>query len=329
MVIALYSEGYSFRRISERLGVPKSTASDIVNRFKTTNSVENCHRSGRPPICTPRDERNLIRLVTQNRRASSTQLSHEWKLSNGKQASPSTVRKTLQAHNMQYKAAVKKPRLSNRHVLARRDFCNRVKTWSKYHWRRVKFSDEMNIEVDNRKNRVMIRRRPSEKYHPDCIVQRTKQGSGSLGIWACMDFDGICGFRIFDGRLNQHAYLDILNRELLPTITREQMNGIQSVFQQDNAPCHRAKTVEKWFTDNKITKLTWPANSPDLNCIENLWSWLDSQISKANPQNLDQLKSCVVNHLENVPKSIIENLIDSMPNRINECLKNKGGITRY
>jgi transposase len=144
-----------------------------------------------------------------------------------------------------------------------------------------------------------------------------------------MDFDGICGFRIFDGRLNQHAYLDILNRELLPTITREQMNGIQSVFQQDNAPCHRAKTVEKWFTDNKITKLTWPANSPDLNCIENLWSWLDSQISKANPQNLDQLKSCVVNHLENVPKSIIENLIDSMPNRINECLKNKGGITRY
>ncbi len=94
IIIALYSEGYPFRRISERLGVPKSTASDIVNRFKTTNSVENCHRSGRPPICTPRDERNLIRLVTQNRRASSTQLSHEWKLSNGKQASPSTVRKT-------------------------------------------------------------------------------------------------------------------------------------------------------------------------------------------------------------------------------------------
>ena len=40
------------------------------------------------------------------------------------------------------------------------------------------FSDEMNIEVDNRKNRIMIRRQPSEKYNLDCIGQRTKQGSG-------------------------------------------------------------------------------------------------------------------------------------------------------
>ena len=44
-------------------------------------------------------------------------------------------------------------------------FCKTVKSWSKAKWRQVLFSDEMNIEVDNRKNRIKIRRMPSEKYN--------------------------------------------------------------------------------------------------------------------------------------------------------------------
>ncbi|CAF0954109.1 unnamed protein product [Brachionus calyciflorus] len=45
----------------------------------------------------------------------------------------------------------------------------------------------MNIEVDNRKNRICIRRNTAEKYNQDCIIKRTKQGSGSIGIWCCMN----------------------------------------------------------------------------------------------------------------------------------------------
>ena len=101
------------------------------------------------------------------------------------------------------------------------------------------------------------------------------------------------------------------------------------MFQQDNAPCHRAKLVKDWFQDQNIEVLAWPANSPDLNCIENLWSWLDKEIAKQESRSLDELKEIVPNILNNVPKSILENLIDSMPNRINQCLKNKGASTRY
>ena len=57
----------------------------------------------------------------------------------------------------------------------------------------------MNIEVDNRKNRIVIRRQPSEKYNLDCIVQRTKQGSGSIRIWCCMTYYGLGMFKLFDG----------------------------------------------------------------------------------------------------------------------------------
>ncbi|CAF1039658.1 unnamed protein product [Brachionus calyciflorus] len=101
------------------------------------------------------------------------------------------------------------------------------------------------------------------------------------------------------------------------------------IFQKDNAHSHRAKIVTEWFTDKEIECPKWPANSPDLNCIENLWSWLDRELAKEGPRSFGELKEIVPEMLERVPKKVIENLVDSMPRRINACMKNKGGVTRY
>ncbi len=94
----------------------------------------------------------------------------------------------------------------------RKQFCMMYKAWLKQQWHNVIFSDEMNIELDKRKCRVLISSRlPQEKYNTDCILQRTKQCSGSIRVWACMGHRGDVFFKMLTERLKQFEYIPILS----------------------------------------------------------------------------------------------------------------------
>ena len=327
-IIRLSGTGLSQRKVAEMIGCGQNTVKTTLQRYKEHQTVKNLHRTGRNPISNKRDKRNLISMVKKDRRLTAAQLALDWCLSNGKQASPSHVQKVLQQHNNMWRPACKKPRLTEKHKKTRLEFANKLKDWPKERYRNILWSDEMNVEVDMRKKGIKLRRTTDEKFNPDCIVERTKQGSGSIGIWACMSYDGVKLFKLFNGRLNAQAYQEILENYLMPSI--DLMDDKDNViFQQDNAPCHTAHKIRDFFIENNINTMRWPPNSPDLNCIENLWSWLDHHLSKIQIRGLDQLQEEIHKLLSNVPVQICNNLVDSMPTRINECRRNKDGITRY
>ena len=143
-----------------------------------------------------------------------------------------------------------------------------------------------------------------------------------------MSYDGVKFFKLFQGRLNAEAYQEILENYLIPSIDLMD-NKEDVIFQQDNAPCHTAHKIRDFFNANNIKTMNWPPNRPDLSCIENLWSWLDTKLSKIQIFNLDQLQEEITRILNNVPLEICNNLVDSMPNRLKECRLNRGGTTRY
>ena len=77
--------------------------------------------------------------------------------------------------------------------------------------------------------------------------------------------------------MNIKAYLQIIERKVCRELSDLQPRAI---FQQDSAPCHKAKMITNCFKQMKITVLDWPGNSPDLNPIKNLWSFVKNRLRK-------------------------------------------------
>src|SRR5882762_11828674 len=91
------------------------------------------------------------------------------------------------------------------------------------------------------------------------------------------------------------------------------------------------KKASKWFKDNSIDVMVWPAQSPDINPIEHLWVDLKKALNKyPNPANgVHELWERVVEEWNKIPPETCQNLIESMPRRIQAVIKAKGGHTKY
>ncbi|GBN66177.1 hypothetical protein AVEN_177704-1 [Araneus ventricosus] len=105
------------------------------------------------------------------------------------------------------------------------------------------------------------------------------------------------------------------------------------IYQQDNARCHTARSVCAWFEEHQdeFTVLPWPANSTDLNPIENLWDHLDRVVRAMDPQprNLARLATALESAWLNIPVNTFRNLIDSLPARLAAVRSAKGGYSGF
>ena len=100
-------------------------------------------------------------------------------------------------------------------------------------------------------------------------------------------------------------------------------------FRNDNDPKHTSKVVTEWLQSNGVSVLKWPAQSPDLNPIENLWEIVDRKIRVRNYTNKRDLIDAIKTEWQKIPMETINSLIDSMPRRCEAVLKNKGYPTKY
>ncbi len=101
------------------------------------------------------------------------------------------------------------------------------------------------------------------------------------------------------------------------------------IFQQDLAPAHTAKSIKSWLNDHGVGVPDWPANSPDLNPIKNLWDIVKRKMRNKRPKNADELKATVKETWASIPPQQWHKRITSMRRRIEAVIKAKGAPTLW
>lgn len=126
--------------------------------------------------------------------------------------------------------------------------------------------------------------------------------------------------------MNGDRYLEVLEGHLLPFM---EIHGTMR-FLQDGAPCHKAKKVTNFLKDKPFEVMDWPGNSPDLNPIENAWSYMKNQLRKKDISSVPKLSEEIkLMWTKDMSRAYFKKLSDSMPRRMKLVIEAKSDMTKY
>ncbi|GFY05393.1 transposable element Tcb1 transposase [Trichonephila clavipes] len=210
-------------------------------------------------------------------------------------------------------------------------------TWSREHalwtpqqWSCVMFSDESRFSLQSNSRRTLIWRAPGTRYHQENTIERHRYGGAGLLVWGGIILGSRTDLHVQSVTMTGHIYRDVILEQHL-RLFRAAV-GAEFLFMDDNSRPHRTDIVDECLQSEDITRMDWPAYSPDLNPIEHVWDMLGRRIAARQPLPTclpPELRRALLDEWYNIPQDQIDNLILSMPRRCKASIASSGRHNPY
>lgn len=309
------ADGVSNRKTAQRVHVSLGTVNKICRQMYPDGRIV---KNGRPRKLSARDKAFCVRKLTIGGMENAVQIQKCLKNELNKDVTPRTVRNALKEAGMESVVKPKKPYLSAKNIKDRLSWAKNHLDWTLDDWKRVVWSDETKID----------------RFGSDGTryAKNVKHGGGNIKLWSCILYDGV-GFIVrIDENMTGPIYKSILADDLRATIDEYKVNESKMIFQHDNDPKHTSKIVTEWLSEQRYTVMSWPAQSPDLNPIENMWATLKRRLFtdySVPPKGMLELWGRVSETWYKITKEECQNVINSMHKRCQNVIKAKGRWTKY
>ncbi|ETV78810.1 hypothetical protein H257_07640 [Aphanomyces astaci] len=140
---------------------------------------------------------------------------------------------------------------------------------------------------------------------------------------------GTSTLAILEGNQDSGAYAYTLSDHLFPYIDYHFRR--ECIFQHDNASIHASKETKEFLNEHNVHVMDWPAKSPDLNPIENIWGVLARAVYAHGRQfaSKNELIAAILKAWDGIGQDLIDKLLKSMQKRCVSVLELKGSKTKY
>ena len=345
-IVFLNKEGFSYEQIKDKVQatfgrtIYNSTISNILNKYRSQETVADREKPGRPIIYDEREQRSLVRSFQKLNTTSMRELQRNTDL-NPKGASRQTLDRILLSHEVHTIVIPKRlDDLTKKCVRDRRLFGKVNSQSEEDDWKGGVFSDESDL-FPAKSGKKFLRLKEGQHLVDVVPIREEVKKILTIKVWGAISYSGTGPLVRYEDTMKAQKYIEILETHLLQTYPelRNQEVGEEDsnmeisgfFFIDDNASSHTAKIVKSWKKKNGIKTPRWPSHSPDINIIENVWAYLKNELFK-----IEGKLSCPDDTWEETVKlwngldtNFIRNLYHSLPNRMNELQRMKGGPINY
>ncbi|GFW82342.1 transposable element Tcb1 transposase [Trichonephila clavipes] len=269
-IIGKLEEGRSVTSVAAEFGIAHSIVSRLWRQFQTTRTAIRGFSSGRPRGSTPADDRYIVLHARRNRRQTAGEIARHTTQATGRTISripwPEDCTVVVCLHDALY--------------------------------------DESRFSLSSDSHRILIWRERESRNHQSNIIERDRHGGRGILVWGGIMLGSRTDLHIFDaGSVNGTRYC---NEILLPYVRlfRGAM-GLQFLFMDDNAPCHRTVAAEQLVESRRLAARTFP------------------------PVTIRELRFALQDEWAAMPQQRIDTLILSMGRRCETCLAVRGDHIPY
>ncbi|GFX25411.1 transposable element Tcb1 transposase [Trichonephila clavipes] len=294
-------EGRKITDVSREFDIAHSVVSRLWKSFKTTGMCSRRHGGGRVRSTTPAEDRYIVLSAKRNSRTTAQHVANQFLAASEKQISRKTVARRLRGGGLYARRPVVCIPLTRQHRTARLQWCREHHNWTEQDWACVLFSDESRFSLSSDCRRQLIWHESGTAYRPENIQEKDRFPTCSIMVWAGIMINGRTRLHVVaNGTMTGQRYIDEV---LLP---------------------------HDCLDSEGIQRLVWPARSPDLNAIENVWNALGRQVAGRNypPTNKSTLIRALTEEWDKLPQQLLDNVVQSMVRR-ECCITLHGGHIPY